>query len=54
MMKEEIDKLVREQMLCRIAFKGRESPYIAPFQYVVMDDRIYFHFTDYGRKMSFL
>jgi len=52
MSNEEIDALVREQFLCRIAFRGRESPYIAPFQYVVVDGQIYFHFTDYGRKMS--
>lgn len=51
---EEIDNLVREQFLCRIAFRGRESPYIAPFQYVIVGDQIYFHFTDYGRKMSLM
>jgi len=41
-------------MLCRIAFKGDEYPYMAPFQYVFMDGSLYFHFTDYGRKMRLL
>ena len=51
---KEIDQLIREQTLCRIAFKGADYPYMAPFQYVYMNDTLYFHFTDYGRKMSLL
>ena len=27
---------------------------MAPFQYVLMDGSLYFHFTDYGRKMKLL
>ena len=54
MKKSEIEKLVQEQMLCRIAFKGDKYPYMAPFQYVLMDGTIYFHFTDYGKKMRLL
>ena len=52
--KAEIDQLLSEQFLCRIAFGGKYSPYIAPFQYVFVDDALYFHFTDYGRKMGLL
>jgi len=52
--KAEIEKLIREQMLCRIAFKGRRHPYMAPFQYVFVDGTLYFHFTDYGKKMELL
>jgi len=33
---------------------GEEYPYIAPFQYVFMKGSLYFHFTDYGRKMRYL
>ena len=54
MNKNEIKKLVGEQILCRIAFKGEKYPYIAPFQYVLMDGILYFHFTDYGKKMKLL
>jgi nitroimidazol reductase NimA-like FMN-containing flavoprotein (pyridoxamine 5'-phosphate oxidase superfamily) len=53
MKENEIEQLVREQFLCRIAFRGDQQPYIAPFQYVVVDGALYFHFTDYGKKMSF-
>lgn len=52
--KREIEKLIQEQTLCRIAFKGEEYPYMAPFQYIWMNGSIYFHFTDYGRKMKLL
>ena len=54
MKKDEINKLIREQIICRIAFRGEETPYIAPFQYVMMNGSLYFHFTDYGRKMKLL
>jgi nitroimidazol reductase NimA-like FMN-containing flavoprotein (pyridoxamine 5'-phosphate oxidase superfamily) len=54
MTKSEIERLLQEQMLCRIAFKGDEYPYMAPFQYVSMDGSLYFHFTDYGKKMKLL
>lgn len=54
MTKQEIEKLIQEQMVCRIAFKGDEYPYMAPFQYVFMNGSIYFHFADYGRKMRLL
>jgi nitroimidazol reductase NimA-like FMN-containing flavoprotein (pyridoxamine 5'-phosphate oxidase superfamily) len=50
----EITALLQDQILCRIAFKGANYPYIAPFQYVYMDHKLYFHFTDYGRKMKLL
>jgi len=50
----EIEKLLQEQILCRIAFKGDKYPYMAPFQYVLMDGFLYFHFTNYGRKMRLL
>ena len=54
MKKQEIKDLITDGMLCRIAFKGDKYPYIAPFQYVYMNDALYFHFTDYGRKMKLL
>jgi len=54
MEKSEIKNLLQEQMLCRIAFKGDKYPYIVPFQYVLMDGFLYFHFTNYGKKMRLL
>ena len=54
MSKSEIKELVSEQNLCRIAFKGEKYPYMAPFQYVLIDGELYFHFTDYGKKMKLI
>lgn len=54
MSRKEIDHLINEQFLCRIAFRGENSPYIAPFQYVSVNRRLYFHFTDYGTKIALL
>lgn len=54
MSRKEIDQLIEKQFLCRIAFRGENSPYIAPFQYISLNKRLYFHFTDYGTKIAFL
>jgi nitroimidazol reductase NimA-like FMN-containing flavoprotein (pyridoxamine 5'-phosphate oxidase superfamily) len=54
MSRDEIQQLIKEQFLCRIAFRGDEYPYITPFQYTVMDETFYFHFTDYGKKVRLL
>ena len=51
---EEIEDLIENQLMCRIAFKGEEYPYLAPFRYVTLDGNLYFHFTEYGRKMKLL
>ncbi|MBD3207043.1 pyridoxamine 5'-phosphate oxidase family protein [Candidatus Bathyarchaeota archaeon] len=51
---DEINDLEEQQMMCRIAFKGGDYPYLAPFRYIKMNDTLYFHFTDYGKKMRFL
>ena len=52
MKRQEIRRLIKDRMLCRIAFKGPQHPFIATFQYVYMNGTLYFHFTDYGRKMK--
>jgi nitroimidazol reductase NimA-like FMN-containing flavoprotein (pyridoxamine 5'-phosphate oxidase superfamily) len=54
MSSKEVEKLINNQLMCRIAFKGGEYPYLAPFRYVRIDDTLYFHFTDYGKKMRLL
>jgi nitroimidazol reductase NimA-like FMN-containing flavoprotein (pyridoxamine 5'-phosphate oxidase superfamily) len=52
MNKKEIKELISNQILCRIAFKGDKYPYMAPFQYVLINGSLYFHFTNYGKKMK--
>lgn len=54
MSRKEIDQVIKEQFLCRIAFRGENSPYIAPFQYISLDSSLYFHFTAYGTKLAHL
>jgi nitroimidazol reductase NimA-like FMN-containing flavoprotein (pyridoxamine 5'-phosphate oxidase superfamily) len=54
MSSNEINQLIDNENICRIAFHGEEYPYLAPFQYIRMGDSLYFHFTDYGKKMKLL
>ena len=54
MREDEIEALIREQYICRIAFRGKMIPYLIPFQYALMNERMYFHFTSYGRKIGLL
>ena len=54
MAQPEIASLLQRQRLCRIAFKGDTHPYMAPFQYALINGVLYFHFTDYGKKMQLL
>lgn len=54
MNEKEIKEAITSQNLCRIAFIDNEYPYISPFQYVFIDDTLYFHFTDYGKKKEIL
>ena len=54
MTNEEIEELLDSESICRIAFRGDEYPYMAPFRYVRHGGSLYFHFTKYGRKMRLL
>jgi len=53
MEKTEYDRLVKEQYVCRIAFKGKTHPYIAPFIYVFDGRFMYFLSTNYGKKVQY-
>jgi nitroimidazol reductase NimA-like FMN-containing flavoprotein (pyridoxamine 5'-phosphate oxidase superfamily) len=54
MSKKEIEELISEQFLCRIAFMGEKYPHIVPLQYVLLNHSLYFHFSEYGIKMKLL
>lgn len=54
MSKQEIEQTIQNQFLCRIAFIAKNHPYVAPFQYAYINGQLFFHFTDYGDKMSFV
>jgi nitroimidazol reductase NimA-like FMN-containing flavoprotein (pyridoxamine 5'-phosphate oxidase superfamily) len=51
--KEEYDRLIREECMSRIAFKGEKYPYIAPFLYVFDGTFMYFLSTKYGAKIQY-
>jgi len=53
MEKTEYDRLVKEQYVCRIAFKGKTHPYIAPFIYVFDGQFMYFLSSNYGKKVQY-
>ena len=52
MERPEYDALIEGGYICRIAFKGENYPYIAPFLYVFDGRCMYFLFTKYGRKVK--
>ncbi len=54
MTEKEIQDAINSQDLCRIAFVDDKYPYISPFQYVLFEGNLYFHFTDYGKKKRIL
>jgi len=51
MKKREYDRLIEEEYVCRIAFKGESHPYIAPFLYIFDGKYMYFLSTKYGKKV---
>jgi len=53
MEKKEYDQVIHEGHLSRIAFRGVDFPYIAPFLYVFDGKYLYFLSTRYGRKIEF-
>ena len=53
MAKSEYDRLVEDQYICRIAFKGDLYPHIAPFLYVFDGRFMFFLSSNYGRKIQY-
>jgi nitroimidazol reductase NimA-like FMN-containing flavoprotein (pyridoxamine 5'-phosphate oxidase superfamily) len=53
MEKEEYDRLIGENYVSRIAFKGDAYPYVAPFLYVFDGHHLYFLSTRYGKKIQY-
>jgi nitroimidazol reductase NimA-like FMN-containing flavoprotein (pyridoxamine 5'-phosphate oxidase superfamily) len=54
MNENEIKQALEDANICRIAFMDDVYPYISPFQYAYLNDTLYFHFTDYGKKKEIL
>ncbi|MFX1280190.1 MAG: pyridoxamine 5'-phosphate oxidase family protein [Promethearchaeota archaeon] len=51
---DEIIQAIQTANICRIAFIDEIYPYISPFQYTYLNNTLYFHFTDYGKKKQIL
>jgi uncharacterized protein len=50
----EMERLLSEQMICRMALNDEPWPYIIALDYIYSDGEMYFHFADYGRKMDLI
>jgi len=53
MEKDEYDRLIKENYVSRIAFKGTSYPYVAPFLYVFDGHNLFFLSTKYGKKIQY-
>lgn len=53
MERREYDRIIEEGHISRIAFRGDEFPYIAPFLYVFDGKYLHFLSTKYGRKIEY-
>ncbi|MFX0049092.1 MAG: pyridoxamine 5'-phosphate oxidase family protein [Candidatus Hermodarchaeota archaeon] len=54
MTEKEIKTALSNENLCRIAFIEENYPYICPFQYVYVNEQLFFHFTNYGKKINII
>ncbi|AFD01076.1 putative flavin-nucleotide-binding protein [Methanocella conradii HZ254] len=52
MSKLEVEELLKNSRICRLAFNDMPQPYIIPLDYVYMNGKMYFHFAGYGKKIS--
>ena len=46
----DIKSALKSLNICRIGFIDGDYPYISPFQYIYLNNYMYFHLTDYGKK----
>ena len=53
MEKKDYDRLIQEEYIARIIFKGDKYPYIAPFLYIFDGKYMYFLSTKYGIEMEY-
>jgi hypothetical protein len=54
MTEKEIKGIIESNNICRIAFIDGDFPYVSPFQYLYENDVLFFHLTDYGKKVRIL
>jgi uncharacterized protein len=49
---QEVDRLLSESRICRMALNDSPQPYIIPLDYAYVSGNMYFHFANYGRKVE--
>lgn len=50
----EIDAILQDAMVCRIAMAAGGRPYIVPVNFAVSDHQLYFHCANSGKKIDML
>ena len=52
--REEIDRIIRSSLVCRIAFADNNEPYVVPVSFGFDGEALYFHTAKTGRKLDFI
>ncbi|MCP4687690.1 MAG: pyridoxamine 5'-phosphate oxidase family protein, partial [Desulfobacterales bacterium] len=52
--KKEIEEIIRESTVCRLAMVDGEEPYVVPLNFGFKDGVLYFHSASQGRKIDIL
>ena len=52
--KTEIESIIRQSMVCRLALSDGQSPYIVPLCFGYCKDTLYFHCAKEGKKLDIL
>jgi nitroimidazol reductase NimA-like FMN-containing flavoprotein (pyridoxamine 5'-phosphate oxidase superfamily) len=51
---QEMDELLKSQIVCRISFRDEPFPYLIPMEYYYFGEVMYFHFTATGKKIELM
>ena len=52
--REEIEAIIRQSLVCRLAMTDGNSPYVVPLCFGYRDQTLYFHGAGQGKKMDIL
>jgi nitroimidazol reductase NimA-like FMN-containing flavoprotein (pyridoxamine 5'-phosphate oxidase superfamily) len=52
--REDIEAIIRQSLVCRLAMTDGNSPYMVPLCFGYRDQKLYFHGADQGKKLDIL
>lgn len=52
--RQEMEAIIRQAQVCRVAFSENDSPYIVPMDFGYQDNCLYFHGATAGRKLDII